>query len=993
MARPAAHGSETELWGELRLIGGAEAARAIFNLSPEDHRIAAEWLPDFIHRYGAPESWASVAPRVARYVKYLETVRRASAGWPNGVRAPGPGDRGPERERVQAFFETIGFTVDDSRGRVTVGVDDSASARERIGWLAAAGVDVKAIAPQLNAGEAVPIRVEMTLLPLPLPSFWAEVVFKPGHEPIADLIADRKWALVYLGLLSFDDDTLGFLAAHPGLVRTLHDAAPAFAAFAADSFRVRNGRVDLPGGSDAEPIWRTLIGARASEPDDFLRQLVSRDNGRLAYFYSALARLDRQRQAFALGGHLPAGTRSAFVQRAYASFRTIDPAWDIDARPFHRPSPDPSLMLTLLDVDAGLVGPGWMAPTLDRVVTNDEWLAAPGSRPPAAGEGQADLAWSIDWVFARPAGSAARLKLLRFAQRHAVDLDRSDASNRDDALRGAWQMPALAFALERMGVTDIALYARLARTGHALTTSASDDRTLPRLARWQAALALVEQLQRRRPLPPAQRDPILAGLADAGTRISKGENGIVANWLFADLLAGLSPATPRETLTERDFIHALVRSPDARALEIEWEGLPYILDEAGPVERDVVALREASPGPDLGRLLVLTGLRDRLAAPGTSAEALRSWLSEFAIERSTVERLPLEADRVESLVETFDGIVTSLNKIKATAELPRIARQIPAVGALIDGLTDVIVPPLVYALAVTPLNRPAGIFADTWQQHSLHQPAGEVTARGLPVAWRLPSQESRPGGGTTFRGSFFGLDLALASAELRRASTAETKAAEPQINVLGEAVALARGLVTASAASSGVEALARGRATLASWLSAPPGRQQLHVTLTSAGVDPRRANAVAWTLAHDPEATGRVLTLAELVRLGDGRMAGAWGVMRTVDGCPCTTDFNVGPIERWRGSWPDGVAAALTPDLSIRLAEHLIHAGLPAFLVDVLRRPATLDWMAHLKPFTNDDWAALSIWPRDLPDARIEEYLLALRSRGVLVAPGTGRRE
>src|SRR5713101_1002182 len=99
--RPAeAQVAEHELWGELRLVGGVDAARRIFALSPQDHRLDAEWLPDFIYRYGETETWGAAAHRVHQYVQYLDLVRRSGAAWPSGVRAPGAGDQKPERDRV-----------------------------------------------------------------------------------------------------------------------------------------------------------------------------------------------------------------------------------------------------------------------------------------------------------------------------------------------------------------------------------------------------------------------------------------------------------------------------------------------------------------------------------------------------------------------------------------------------------------------------------------------------------------------------------------------------------------------------------------------------------------------------------------------------------------------------------------------------------------------------------------------------------------------------
>jgi hypothetical protein len=986
-----ARASHSELWGELRLIGGADGARRIFALSPRDHRLDAEWLPDFIHRYGTVEVWKDAARRFDMYVQYLERVRLTAEAWPSGVRVPGVRDQKPERDRIKGLFELIGLKVHDSSGRVSVEIDDSESALEHIEWLAAAGVDVRALVPRLNAGETVPISIGETILPLPLPAFWTSTVFKPAHAPIDDIIADRSWAFIYLGLLTLDDETLGFLADRPDLLQDLHSDAPTFAAFAAASFRVRQDRVALPGGPEAEPIWRSLVGRRANEPADFLRELVKRDGGWLAYFYEALASLDSVRQAAALGSHLPATLRASFVKETYSRFRTIDSTWNIDARPFRRPSLDPSLILAVLDFDGGLAGPGWLAPMLDRIVTDDDWRSKPDQSQRVVKDSSADVLWTIAWVYARPSESSARFRLLRFAQRLGK-LDGSNMLDLDAALRCAWQMPALAFALERMGVTDVAVYAHAARAAHALATSDSVARVVPRLGRWQAALALLEQMQRRRRLPPDRLDALVSALADEAMASATGAAGTVADWILRRLLIALSPPGSSDLLTERDAIRALVRAPEASDVRFTWAGLTYIVDEAGPAERDVVALRLASPAPDLGRLMTASGLVDRLARGITSVEELRNWLNAFALERSTVEHLPFEAERVKTLVETFDRIVASLEKIKKPQDLSRAVRQAPAVGEIVDAVTDAVVPPLVYALAVTPLNRPAGIFADTWRQHSLLPLFGESAKQWQDMAWRFAASEPRTGGGTIIRGSFFGLDVMLAESRMpRRPPTEGASLDEPDLNVLIEALVLRGGVPSAAEVEATIAALDRGRATVQTWRVTPPSRELMQAALASAAVDPRRANAFLWTLAHDPDAARRALTVTELVRLGEGRVPDAWGVqMKAIDGCPCQKVLTPRSIDDWRGSWQKGLPAAMTFDLSLRLVEHVHHLGLPALLVDALRPAATLDWVTHMTPFTQDDWQALPGWPHDLSETRVQEYVMALVARGILVAPGSG---
>jgi hypothetical protein len=991
MGAARAWAAEAELWGELRVPGGVEAARRVFSLGPQDHRVESEWLPDFTHRFGQFESWPSASQRLQTYLRYLDQVRQAALALPGGIRAPAPSDTASERDRARNFLELIGLKVSDTGGPARISLADSKPDLEHADWLAAAGVDVRAIATRLNAGEAVRISLGESILPLPLPTFWTTAVFKTGAMPIESLLSDRGWTFLYVGLLALDDETLGFLAAHPGLLQALHDDAPAFAAFAAESFRVRNGRVDLAGGPDTESIWRGLVGRPSTEPENFLRELVGRDGGRLAYFYAVVDQLERSRQTAVLGGHAASKARPDFVKECYAVFRGIDPTWTVSRHPFHRPSPDPALVILVLDMNAGEIGPGWLAPLLDRVVTIDDWSAKPADVVRAIKDRPADLRWGLSWVYGRAGESVARFKLLRFAQRRFLTLDRTHLPDLDAALRGAWLMPALTFALERMGITDVAVYAHAARGGHDLSSFDQVDRTVPRLVRWQSALALLEQVERRRHLPPDRLNVLVNAISDAATDTAHGATEAVAGWMTKHLLTELVPG-PIDRLTEREAIHWLVHGPEESGAKVSWEGVSYIYDETGSVERDVAALRRASPAPDLGHLIVLDEMAGRLAAGMSSLEDLRSWLGEFAAERAIIERLQFDATQTRLLLAAFDKVSTPLGRIDNAKDLPRAKREAVNVGEIADALTDAIVPPLVYALAVSPLNRPAGVFADTWRQHSLSPLLNEPAKQWRQDVWMLATSVPREGGGTTIRGSYLGLDLVLAESRLPR-PPGDLRLDDSQFRVLTEALVLTRQPASADVDAI-VAALGRGRNLAQGWRTTPAARERIRAELSSAGVDPRRANAFLWTLTHDPNAAPRVLTTTELMRLGGGHVPDAWGTqMKSVDGCPCARALSPGPMDNWRGSWPEGVPAAMTLDLQLRLAEHLNHMRLPAFLVDAVRPAATSEWLARIVPFAPDDWQAFPGWPSDLPESRVEQYLLALKSKGILVESGTGGRE
>src|SRR5689334_18384730 len=55
------------LWGEVSIVGGVEAARAVFGLGEPEGRLQAGWLVDFVRRYGRAGSWDALESRLERY--------------------------------------------------------------------------------------------------------------------------------------------------------------------------------------------------------------------------------------------------------------------------------------------------------------------------------------------------------------------------------------------------------------------------------------------------------------------------------------------------------------------------------------------------------------------------------------------------------------------------------------------------------------------------------------------------------------------------------------------------------------------------------------------------------------------------------------------------------------------------------------------------------------------------------------------------------------
>lgn len=152
------------------------------------------------------------------------------------------------------------------------------------------------------------------------------------------LINDQAIARLYWGLAKNDTETRSVLQESPGLRRLLPYAAALD--FYGSQISIRSGRVPVPGGANAEPVWKELVGASPDSPGDFVIHLLAKDGGWLAAYFDVLSRVSHTQQA-----HL---TQAPRLKHLYESFRGSGS--DVDAtRGVFRQGPDLLVLFTRVD--------------------------------------------------------------------------------------------------------------------------------------------------------------------------------------------------------------------------------------------------------------------------------------------------------------------------------------------------------------------------------------------------------------------------------------------------------------------------------------------------------------------------------------------------------------------------------------------------------------------------------------------------------------------
>ena len=110
------------------------------------------------------------------------------------------------------------------------------------------------------------------------------------------LIDDPGLARLYWAMSRLDEETRRSLKGLPG-IEMLRPVAPVLD-FYGSHIQIRNGRVTVPGGREAERGWRNLVGADADKPGEFVLKLLEKDEGWLAAYFDTLGRVPHEQQAY-----------------------------------------------------------------------------------------------------------------------------------------------------------------------------------------------------------------------------------------------------------------------------------------------------------------------------------------------------------------------------------------------------------------------------------------------------------------------------------------------------------------------------------------------------------------------------------------------------------------------------------------------------------------------------------------------------------------------
>jgi hypothetical protein len=189
-----------------------------------------------------------------------------------------------------------------------------------------------------------PFNYPYASTPVPVlfaPGDWTMASSKNYNESSKDLVdtilSDPAVARLYWALSKLDSETDNSLQQLIGIRKLLPYAG--VLDFYGSHLCIRDGRVIVPGGMNAESAWKDLVGASPASPAAFVQKLLATDKGWLTAYFDVLSRVRRDQQAYFIEPHR--------LRLFYEALRSSDPSVSA-TRGIFRPAPALLLLATRL---------------------------------------------------------------------------------------------------------------------------------------------------------------------------------------------------------------------------------------------------------------------------------------------------------------------------------------------------------------------------------------------------------------------------------------------------------------------------------------------------------------------------------------------------------------------------------------------------------------------------------------------------------------------
>ena len=163
------------------------------------------------------------------------------------------------------------------------------------------GFPVPALERTLQGGK--PFEYAYSSEPVPVlyaESDWTQLSKKNYTENSRDLLEtilyDESVARLYWAVSRMDPETSQTLKESVGLKKLLPHGA--LLDFYGRELCISHGKVIVPGGAEAEGIWKEFVGASPAMPGSFVPKLLAKDQGWMAAYFDVLSRASAKQQHY-----------------------------------------------------------------------------------------------------------------------------------------------------------------------------------------------------------------------------------------------------------------------------------------------------------------------------------------------------------------------------------------------------------------------------------------------------------------------------------------------------------------------------------------------------------------------------------------------------------------------------------------------------------------------------------------------------------------------
>jgi hypothetical protein len=893
------------------------------------------------------------------------------------------------RNRLRDALEAAGLELREVKREFIVQNRDGSDNAQLRARLKSLGVDVEALRQRLMRGEGLTIDVPTVTLPLPLSRHtWNRAVFArdvPASQMFITILTDPAARLLYHGLMAVDGDTRRWLGSQDDLINDLYGDTNAVRAFAlfGSALRVSGGQPVVPGGRIGARHWSALLDTDITRADRFVQRLFTREAGRLAGLYFALANADPPHQALILGeAHASQDSFLRLASRFAACYGS-----ELIAYPFGQRSHDPTALLLEIEVTASgaIAAPPWRrfwTRAMDGTTLPDDPRR---DLRHLEDDGTVDAAWLVDAICnATSDDRETTFETLLFAGRVFAGADTDALPDVLVAVRARRVYPGLIMAIEQAGLRNPRTYAALARAAEQVSREGDPAKAVILLQQFQGAVALTLAAIKAHTLNAHTGGLLLESLAAVPVREGR-YDGRMANWFAHEWLPAVTgPTAPRSDSAESHVARALAGAPTELSA-ISWEGRSYELDFAGTAYRQLLGARARQGGEPLDTAIALSHIVMALRSADVTMERVKTLRSDLAALARRLENVEAAEELGEDAPNVTDRVADSLSDLSRIDSPRRLDRTVDAANRLspvLDFVFGAIVASWVYAPFIGS-DEVTRIVGDPSRRHEFGL---RLSDRFKNVRRWEPGWRNNMAGRVS--GALVGLDVALAPRALKRLST-DRVPSEPVVTgndliAYQWTVALSDPRqLTNEARDRIATALSAGAAVVA---AAAGDVTALNAAAEKAAISPWRRQVLSWTATEEPERLAVWFGPADLAAIGGlaAESLHAWGTAYIASGCVCLRMPPRRIPEVLIGRPTAGLLPHLSTDLIIRIAAFLKERDLPAPLAQAVLPYAMREFVDRVSPAHSADFTATVEAATALDASRIEDYVGAIAAVGPL---------